>query len=122
MREEQLARVRRICASLPETSERLSHGAPTFFARKRVYCMFANNHHNDGHVAVWIPKPPGVQEVLVATFPRVYFRPPYVGPSGWVGIELGQVGDEELAGHLAESWRFILDKQRKPARRKPASC
>ena len=45
--------------TLPETTERLSHGEPTFFVRKKVYAMFANNHHNDGHMAIWIPAPPG---------------------------------------------------------------
>ena len=59
MSEKQLARVRRICTALPETTEKLSHGAPTFFVKKKVYVMFANNHHNDGHIAVWIPAPLG---------------------------------------------------------------
>ena len=55
--EEQLLRVRRICATLPETTETL-HGEPTFFVRNKVYVMFANNHHNDGHIAIWLPIPP----------------------------------------------------------------
>src|SRR5258708_29607529 len=86
--EEHIARVRRICMQLPETTEKLSHGEPTFFVRKRVYCMFANNHHNDGHIAVWIPAPPGLQAMLVKSEPEKYFRPPYVGGGGRVGIEL----------------------------------
>lgn len=90
--EEQLQRVRRICGTLPDTTEKLSHGEPTFFVRKKVYVMFANNHHNDGHVAVWIPVPPGMQEMLIHTSPRTFFRPPYVGVKGWVGIELDQIG------------------------------
>ena len=58
---EHLRRVCRICMALPEATEKLSHGEPTFFVRKKVFTMFANNHHNDGHVAVWIPAAPGVQ-------------------------------------------------------------
>ena len=49
-----------------ETTEKLSHGEPTFFVRKNVFAMFANNHHNDGHIAVWIPAEPGAQASLVA--------------------------------------------------------
>lgn len=112
--EEHLQRVRRICFSMPGTSEKLSHGEPTFFVNKRVYAMFANNHHNDGHIAVWIPAPPGYQAALVNASPEKYFRPPYVGPSGWIGVELRSVSDEELAAHLLEAWQFI--SARYPAR------
>ena len=108
--EEQLRRVRRLCNALPETTEKLSHGEPTFFVRKRVYAMFSNNHHNDGHVAVWIPAAPGVQEMLVATEPRKYYRPPYVGVKGWIGVELANVDDEELAVHLLDAWKMISAK------------
>src|SRR5437867_1610322 len=82
--EEHLRRVRRICATLPETTEKLSHGEPTFFVRQRVYCMFDNNHHNDGHIAVWIAAAPGLQAMLVQNEPKKFFRPPYVGVAGWI--------------------------------------
>jgi hypothetical protein len=114
--EEHLQRVRRICNTLPETTEKLSHGEPTFFAKKRVYAMFANNHHNDGHVAVWIAAPPGLQAMLVKNEPGKFFRPPYVGVYGWIGIELAAVSDEELRTHLVEAWRIITEKQ-KPRRK-----
>jgi hypothetical protein len=110
-REEHLHRVRRICASLPETTEKLSHGEPTFFVRKKVFAMFANNHHNDGHIAVWIPTPPGAQAMLVQTWPKTFFRPPYVGVRGWVGIELDRIGDEDLVPHLCEAWRLVAPKK-----------
>jgi hypothetical protein len=112
--QEHLARVRRICVALPETVEKPSHGEPTFFVRKRVYCMFANNHHNDGHIAVWIPTEPGQQAKLLKSFPDKYFYPPYVGGAGWIGIELARVDDEELGAHLLEAWRVIAAKQKKP--------
>ena len=57
----QLQRVRLICSSIPGTVEKISHGEPTFFTPKRVFAMFADNHHGDGHVAVWVPAAPGVQ-------------------------------------------------------------
>src|SRR6266581_3015153 len=105
--EDHLRRVRRICSALPETTEKLSHGEPTFFVRKKVYAMFANNHHNDGHIAVWIPVAPGLQATLLKTEPDKFFMPPYVGVRGWVGIELDAVSDEELGYHLCEAWPLI---------------
>lgn len=111
-----LRRLRRICASLPETTEKLSHGEPTFFVRKKVYAMFANNHHNDGHIAVWIPAAPGFQASLIRAWPEKFFRPPYVGVRGWVGIELANIDDEELASHLREAWSLVAPKKlRSPA-------
>ena len=107
----QLQRVRKICLSLPDTMEKLSHGEPTFFAKKRVFAMFSNNHHRDGHVAVWVPAPNGLQEALIEEAPETYYRPPYVGSSGWVGIELDQVNDEVLAGHLRQAWNLIVKKK-----------
>ena len=113
--EEHLRRVRRICAAMPETSEKLSHGEPTFFVRKKVFTMFANNHHDDGHIAVWIPAPPGLQAMLIKTSPETFFKPPYVGVSGWIGIELGGISDEELASHIREAWRLVAPKRLKTA-------
>ncbi len=109
--EDHLRRVRRICMALPEVTEKLSHGEPTFFVRKKVFAMFANNHHNDGHIAVWAPAPPGAQPMLIKTSPQTYFKPPYVGVKGWIGIELEQIGDAELAAHIVEAWRMIAPKK-----------
>ena len=111
--EDQIERVRRLCLALPATSEKLSHGEPTFFVKKRVFAMMSNNHHNDGHVAVWIPAQAGEQESLVASFPAIYYRPPYVGVKGWVGIELSQIGNEELATHLREAWQLVNNPRRR---------
>jgi hypothetical protein len=71
MYEAHLERVRRICGAFPETEERLSHGEPTFFIRKKVYAMFANNHHHDGRIAVWLPAPTGTQAMLVESSPQI---------------------------------------------------
>ena len=110
--EEHIRRVRRLCSALPETTEKLSHGEPTFFVKKKVYAMFANNHHDDGHIALWIPVPPGAPASLIRTEPDKFFLPPYVGVRGWIGIELPQIDDEELATCLLEAWRLIAPKER----------
>src|ERR1700724_1868011 len=114
--QEHLRRVRRICAAMSEATEKLSHGEPTFFLRKKVFAMFANNHHDDGHIALWIPAAPGVQAMLISTSPQTFFRAPYVGVRGWVGVELDSVGDEELVSLIRESWQLVAPKRLKKGR------
>ena len=114
----QLERVRRFCAALPNATEKLSHGAPAFFVEKDkgVFAMFADNHHEDGHLAVWLPVPEGLQSALIEEEPATYFKPPYVGPSGWVGIELARIRDDALEGHLREAWQLVARKMKKSRR------
>ncbi|HLK50841.1 MAG TPA: MmcQ/YjbR family DNA-binding protein [Bryobacteraceae bacterium] len=106
----QIERVRRICAAIPGTMEKMSHGEPTFFTPKRVFAMCANNHHNDGHLAVWLPAAPGVQASLIEEEPDTYFRPPYVGGAGWIGVELAQVSDEQLGALIREAYSLMTAK------------
>src|SRR6266516_5123059 len=108
---EHLQRVRRICAAMPESTEKLSHGEPTFFVRKKVFAMCSNNHHNDGHVAVLLPAAIGVQAALIEANPVKFYRPAYVGVRGWIGIELDQVDDEELGLHVQEAWSLIAPEK-----------
>jgi|HubBroStandDraft_6_1064221.scaffolds.fasta_scaffold95377_4 hypothetical protein len=116
----QLSRVRRICSSMSGATEKLSHGAPTFFSPDRVFATFADNHHVDGRVAVWLPAAAGVQEALIEEAPEIYFRPPYVGPSGWVGVELSRVDDEQLGALIRESFRLVSLKSAASRRAKPS--
>lgn len=95
---------------MPESTDKLSRGEPTFFVRKKVFAMFANNHHNDGHIAVWLPAAPGVQDMLVASEPQKFFKPPYVGVRGWIGVELERIGDDELAYLIRDAWRLVAPK------------
>ena len=106
-----LERIRRICSALPEVTEKISHGEPTFFVRKKVFTMFANNHHNDGRIAVWIPVPAGFQSALLESAPDKFFHPPYVGVRGWIGIQLDRIEDDELASHLRQAWLLIAPKK-----------
>lgn len=108
---DQVERVRKICMALPETVEKLSHGEPTFFVRKRVFAMCSINHHNDGHIAVTVPAAIGVQEALIEASPKKFYRPPYVGKAGWVGIELPRISDRELSAHITEAWRLIAPEK-----------
>jgi hypothetical protein len=84
-----LARVRKLCLSLPETSERASHGAPTWFVRdKKSFVSYQDDHHGDGRLALWCACPRGMREGLVNADPERYFVPPYVGYLGWIGVRL----------------------------------
>src|SRR5687768_12104025 len=114
-RHAQLERVRRFCAALPGATEKLSHGAPSFFVEKDkgVFAMFADHHHEDGHLAVWLPVPEGLQSALIEEEPKTYFKPPYVGSSGWIGIELARIRDEALEIHLREAWQLVARKVKK---------
>lgn len=105
--EAHIERVRRLALALPDTAEKLSHGEPTFFVRNKSFVMFANNHHNDGHTAIWIPAPPGAQAAMVSDAPEVYFKPPYVGVKGWVGVELSRIADDDLAQLIRGAWQII---------------
>jgi len=113
MSDQPLARVRQICLALPQTSERLSHNEPTFFVGKKVFARFANNHHGDGRIAVWASAPPGAQAMLIEAAPEKFFKPPYVGVHGWIGIELAQISDDELALHLRTAWELVAPKKLK---------
>ncbi len=94
-------RLRKICLALPEANERVSHGEPTWFAGKgKVFAMLDNHHHGSSHLAAWLPQPLGVQETLIEADPDLCFRPPYVGPSGWVGIVLDTKPDWSMVAAL----------------------
>ena len=113
MSEEHLRHVRSLCHALPGVTEKLSHGEPTFFVNKKVFTMFSNNHHGDGRIAIWIPAQPGEQEALIQSWPRTFYRPPYVGVKGWVGIILDQISDDDLAQHVQQAYRLIAPKPKK---------
>lgn len=102
-----LKRVRALCLALPEATERLSHGAPTFFVKKS-FVMFHNDHHGDGRLAIWCAAPQGAQTAMIGADPERFFRPPYVGPSGWVGVRLDVRPDwDEIAGVIEDGYRTV---------------
>ena len=112
-----LDHVRKICMALPDTYEKLSHGAPAFFVPGGQYLAFVDNHHGDGRLAVWCAQPPGAQEALIESNPKHFFRPPYVGPSGWVGINLNTgLGWGAIAAIVAEGHEFIAAKKKRRRR------
>jgi hypothetical protein len=114
-----LGRLRTLCLGFPEASERLSHGEPTFFVGAKqgkggkVFVMFSNDHHGDGKIAFTCPAAPGAQELLIEANPRRFYRPPYVGPSGWIGVRLdvSPLDWDEIAELVEESYRLVAPKR-----------
>jgi hypothetical protein len=104
-----LERIRATCLALPETSERLSHGAPTFFVRyKKAFVMVLTDHHGDGRFAIWCAAPDGLQKLLVDADPERFFVPPYVGHRGWLGLRLDRgIERDELAGILEDAYAEV---------------
>jgi hypothetical protein len=107
-----LERIRELCLALPETGERPSHGRPAFFIRdEKPFVMYMDNHHADGRLALWCAAPEGAQEMLVNGSPEHYFRPPYVGHRGWIGVHLNHgIDDSELAGVIEDAYLTVAPK------------
>jgi hypothetical protein len=105
-----LDRVRALCLALPEATEKVSHGEPTWFIRK-VFVSFADRHHDD-RVALWCAAPPGAQRARVAADAEHYFVPPYVGGRGWLGVYLDvQVDWDEVAEVITDAYRHVAPKR-----------
>ncbi len=103
-----LERVREVCRALAGVTERASHGAPTFFAGKRSFATFMDNHHHDGRLALWCAAPAGVQAARVDHGPEHYFVPPYVGGRGWLGVRLDRgLAWLEVAGALEDAYAEV---------------
>jgi hypothetical protein len=108
-----LGRLREICLALPETSERLSHGAPSFFVREKTcFLMLLDDHHGDGRFAIWCAAPGGDRQLLVDADPEKFFVPPYVGHRGWLGVRLDRDLDwDELRGIVEDAFCAVAPKR-----------
>ena len=113
MDDDPLPRLRAICLALPNVTERLSHGEPTWFIRdKKTFVTYADHHHDD-RLAFWCAAPPGLQELLVTSAPTRYFRPPYYGVRGWLGVYLDVPVDwDEVADLVADAHAQIASPRR----------
>ena len=105
-------RVRAICAGLPEVTEKTSHGSPAFFVRRQFVMLWPDGHHDHGFPHLWCAAPPGAQEALVGAEPDRFFRPPYVGGRGWIGVRLdGRVDWAEIGALLEDAYRAVAPRK-----------
>ena len=114
MSAEPLIRLRALCLALPDSFEKVSHGEPTFWATKKMFAMYASaaNHHGGGRPAVWIKATPMNQALVIADDPQRYFKPPYVGPGGWIGVWLDKRPPwTAVAALLEDGFRQVGPKQ-----------
>lgn len=110
--DEPLDRLRALCLALPETTERVSHGEPTWFVRDRKTFVMYADHHHDERIGFWCAAPPGTQEALLASRPDRYFYPPYVGHRGWLGVRLDVPVDWTEIGELVtDAYRCVAPKR-----------
>ena len=120
-RADPLSKLREIIFKLPETSEKLSHGAPTWWGGKKTFATFHMNHHGDDRVALWCKLPRGAQETLVDAQPELFFVPPYVGKAGWVGIWMDAPRvDWAMVGELIEQAHDFIAAGAKGASKRQA--
>jgi len=111
MAEDPLETLRALCLALPEATERVSHGEPTWFVRDRKQFVTYADHHHDDRLGFWCAAPPGAQEARVAADPEHFFRPPYVGHRGWLGAYLDVPTDwDDVAGIVADAYRMVAPK------------
>ena len=105
-------RVRSVCLALPETTEKVSHSAPAFFVGRQFVMLWANGHHGNEFPQLWCAAPPGVQADLMETDPARFFRPPYVGGRGWIGVRLdGDVDWDEVTAICEDAFRTVAPKR-----------
>lgn len=110
-------RVRKLCLSLDDVEEKLSHGEPTFFVCNRVFVMYSANHHGDLRYALWCNVPEGAQEMLLKSDPENFFYPPYVGKSGWVGLRLDRTAKwSTVKSIVKDSYAFTRAKAQRKKR------
>ena len=112
-----LLKLRKLCLSLPEAHEVEAWGEPTFRVKNKLFAMYADagNHHGGGRPAVWCKAAPGNQALMVRAAPERYFVPPYVGPSGWIGVWLDKGVDwDDVRDLLRDSWRLTAPKRLLP--------
>jgi hypothetical protein len=106
------SRIRSICLSFPDATEKLSHGSPAFFAGRQFALLWLDGHHEHDFAHLWCAAPEGAQNTFLASNPERFFRPPYVGSRGWIGVRLdGELDMDELDMLLEHAYRCVASKR-----------
>ena len=104
--------VREVCLGFPESEEVPSRGSPDFRVAGKTFASYVVNHHGDGRICLWLPAPPGAQQLYSESEPEYYFVPPYVGPRGWLGVHLDRGLDwRSVAQRVREAYEVVAPKK-----------
>ena len=107
-----LDRLRRIIEAWPETLEKISHGAPTWWGGRKTFATYHLDHHGELGPTVWLKSTHEAQAERAEADPDLFFVPPYVGVSGWVGIRLDQATDWAMVtAILEEGYRMVAPRR-----------
>ena len=106
-------RLRAICLALPDTTEKLAWSEPTWRVRGKLFAQLDNHHHGADHLAVWLPAPLGEQEAMIFTDPARFFRPPYVGHRGWVGVRIDRRPNWTVVARLVKQAYGLVAPRRR---------
>jgi hypothetical protein len=107
------ARLCQLASSLPGAEIDDAHGHTGYLLRGKRFAWLLVDHHGDGRLALWVKAPPGEQDALVSSDARRYFVPPYLGPKGWVGVNLDDAAGPdwaEVGGLMEQAWRMTATK------------
>jgi predicted DNA-binding protein (MmcQ/YjbR family) len=115
-RQTAVERLRAICLALPDTTEKLAWSEPTWRVRRKIFAQLDNHHHGAEHLAVWLPAPLGEQEAMIFADPARFFRPPYVGHRGWVGVRIDRRPDWTVVAKLVKQAYGLIATPRRPGR------
>lgn len=108
-----IERVRAICLALPDATEQIAWGEPTWRVGGKLFAQFDDHHHGGAHVSLWLPAPDGAQAALVDADPARFFRPAYVGHRGWIGVVLDTDPDWAMVASLVEQAHGMIARPRR---------
>lgn len=107
-----IERVRTLCLALPDATEQIAWGEPTWRVGGKLFAQLDDHHHGSAHVALWMPAPDGAQAQLIDADPKRFFRPPYVGHRGWIAVVLDTDPDWGMVGALIEQAHAMIARPR----------
>jgi predicted DNA-binding protein (MmcQ/YjbR family) len=108
-----IEQLREVCLALPDATEQIAWGEPTWRVRGKIFAQLDDHHHGSGHVSVWLPAPPGAQEALIDADPARFFRPPYVGHRGWIAVVLDTDPDWDMVASLVAQAHDMIGAPRR---------
>ncbi len=114
-------RLPKLCLSLDDVEEKLSHGEPTFFVCKRVFVMYSANHHGDLRDALWCNAADGAQEILLKSDPENFFFPPYVGKAGWIGLRIDRTATWQTVRSIVTD-AYAVTRAKARRKKRPSSA